>query len=218
MPITVNNTIIHHTGHAGFFIESEDITIYIDPFKLNELPQEQLEYVKSHKANFIVTTHSHFDHLSKEDIELISNESTIILGPTACEELIKDHEFVTINVGDKIEKSNVLFEAVAAYNNDKKFHTKEMGFIGIVITVNGTRMYHTGDTDMIEEMKFIGSVDIAFIPVSGTYVMTPEQAIKATKFIQANQFVPMHWGKIVGDEPMAKTFLQSVKGAIMPTF
>ncbi|KAL7713202.1 Metal dependent hydrolase [Entamoeba marina] len=171
MPITVNNTIIHHTGHAGFFIESEDITIYIDPFKLNELPQEQLEYVKSHKANFIVTTHSHFDHLSKEDIELISNESTIILGPTACEELIKDHE-----------------------------------------------MYHTGDTDMIEEMKFIGSVDIAFIPVSGTYVMTPEQAIKATEFIQANQFVPMHWGKIVGDEPMAKTFLQSVKGAIMPTF
>jgi L-ascorbate metabolism protein UlaG (beta-lactamase superfamily) len=77
--------------------------------------------------------------------------------------------------------------------------------IGFIIAVNGARIYHAGDTDMIPEMDRF-KVDIACIPVSGTYVMTAEEAAESTKHIKPKIAIPMHYGAIVGDKADAEKF------------
>ena len=98
-------------------------------------------------------------------------------------------------------------EAVPAYNTNKKFHPKSDGKIGFVFSINGRRIYHAGDTDMIPEMESIGP-DIALVPVSGTYVMNAEEAADAVNdLIRPKKVaIPMHYNAIVGTEEDAKKF------------
>jgi L-ascorbate metabolism protein UlaG (beta-lactamase superfamily) len=112
------------------------------------------------------------------------------------------------------ETKNILgvsVEAVPAYNTNKfrtpgkVYHPKEEGRIGYIITMNGVRIYHAGDTDHIPEMKNI-KVDIALLPVSGTYVMTADEAAKAVAEIKPKIAIPMHYGAIVGDVNDAQKF------------
>ena len=196
-------------------IETGAANIYIDPYKLHLLPKEELEYLEQHKADYIVITHTHGDHLSPNDIALVKSSKTTIIAPPCCKSL---KEWQQLSVGQKVTFDGIEFEAVAAYNTNKPFHTKEMGFIGVIITINGKRLYHAGDTDVIEEMSTYKNLDLAMIPVSGTYVMTADEAIVAAGKIEAKTFIPMHWGVDVGDKAMAEHFVANVKGAIMPSF
>ena len=217
--LELGNIIIHATGHDGFLIEWNNLNIYIDPFKLSELPSEQQQYLQAHKAHYIVTTHPHFDHLSKEDIEFVETENTVILSPECCKSLQTKNHWQILNVGETFTQNEITFEGVHAYNVDKKFHTKEMKFIGVVVTVGGKRIYHAGDTDVIEEMKELRNIDVALLPVSGTYTMTAEEAVVCAKeYVKSEIYVPMHWDRIVGDVEMAKHFCENVKGAVLPSF
>jgi L-ascorbate metabolism protein UlaG (beta-lactamase superfamily) len=81
------------------------------------------------------------------------------------------------------------------------------------VELDGVRIYHAGDTDFIPEMKDF-KVDIALIPVSGTYVMTAEQAIKAALAMKPKLAIPMHYGAIVGDEKDALQFKKGLEGKI----
>ncbi|BFU20035.1 metal dependent hydrolase, putative [Entamoeba histolytica HM-1:IMSS-B] len=218
MGITLDDITLHHTGHSGFLIETKTVNIYIDPFKLTTLPAEQLDYLKAHKATFIITTHTHNDHLSPEDIALIEDENTIFIAPPCCKVLTTKPHYIKLCVGDVVTEKGIQFQGVDAYNTNKNFHLKSMGFIGVIITINGKRIYHAGDTDVIEEMKTYTNLDVALIPVSGTYVMTADEAIVAAGLIQSKCYVPMHWGIIIGDKAMAEHFVASVKGAILPSF
>ena len=92
-----------------------------------------------------------------------------------------------------------------AYNTNKKFHPRQKGWVGYIVTLEGQRIYHAGDTDFIPEMKDIDT-DVALLPVSGTYVMTAEEAAEAAEAISPKLAIPMHYGSIVGDEGDAKTF------------
>jgi L-ascorbate metabolism protein UlaG (beta-lactamase superfamily) len=76
--------------------------------------------------------------------------------------------------------------------------------------MGGARVYHAGDTDLIEEMKALGKIDLALLPVSGTYVMTPEEAIEAAARISPAMAVPMHWGGIIGSHEDAMKFVKGV--------
>jgi len=89
----------------------------------------------------------------------------------------------------------------------KPFHPKEDGKIGFILSVKGVRIYHAGDTDPIPEMKNF-KTDIALLPVSGTYVMTPEEAGEAARMIKPKLAIPMHYGTIVGSENDAERFKQ----------
>lgn len=115
--------------------------------------------------------------------------------------------------GDSTTIGDITVEAIAAYNTNKQFHPKSDNKIGFVLTVNGgrCRVYHAGDTDIIPEMKS-AKPDIALVPVSGTYVMTAEEAAQATNdLIKPKSIaVPMHYGTIVGNEEDAKTFKDMV--------
>ena len=92
----------------------------------------------------------------------------------------------------------------------KVFHPKEDGKLGFVLAVKGVRIYHAGDTDHIPEMKNIRA-DIAFLPVSGTYVMTAQEAAEAAASINPKMAITMHFGEVVGSETDAESFKKLVK-------
>jgi len=115
--------------------------------------------------------------------------------------------------GDVLDLANIRIEAVPAYNTDKDFHPRKNGWLGFIVDIQGVRIYHAGDTDFIPEMKGL-KPDIALLPVSGTYVMTAEQAVKAALAIQPKLAIPMHYGAIVGDVQDAVDFKKALEGKI----
>ena len=187
---------IHWLGHDCFRIDSENI-IYFDPFELRQ---------GAVPADIILVTHEHFDHCSPKDVARIQKKGTVIVTTADCATKLSG-EIKTVKPGDTITIKGVIIEAVPAYNTNKKFHLKETGWVGYIITVDGTRIYHAGDTDFIPEMKTF-KVDMALLPVSGTYVMTAEEAVKAVETIRPQMAIPMHYGSIVGSDKDAATFKQ----------
>lgn len=174
-------------GHASFRINGSKATVYIDPWKLKK---------DSLPADVICITHSHYDHLSEDDVALIRKPSTVIIAPSDCKSGFGD-AFKAIQPGGTVTAGDVTVEAVPAYNVDKDFHPKSNNWVGFVVTVDGVRVYHTGDTDMIPEMGDV-KTDVALIPVGGTYTMTVKQAADAASRINPQVAVPMHCGDIVG--------------------
>jgi L-ascorbate metabolism protein UlaG (beta-lactamase superfamily) len=106
----------------------------------------------------------------------------------------------------------ITIEAVAAYNTNKHFHPKADRKVGFVFEIGGTRIYHSGDSDDIPEMSTVRP-DVALVPVSGTYVMTAEEAARAVnERIRPKQLaIPMHYASVVGSEQDAQKFQQLVR-------
>ncbi len=192
---------IHWLGHDTFKITGEKV-IYTDPFRIK----------KRDTADIILITHEHHDHCSPEDVEKISSPQTVIVAPADCREKLAGDVRV-VKPGDVIEVAGIRIEAVPSYNTNKKFHTKDRGWVGYMFTVDGKRIYIAGDTDRIPEMKDF-KADIALLPVSGTYVMTAEEAVMAALDIRPSVAIPMHYGSIVGTDADAAKFAEGLKGKI----
>lgn len=182
-------------GHASFRIERKGTVVYVDPWKLDDAP---------HDADVILITHPHADHLSVPDIQKVAKPTTVVVGPPDC---LKDvtGETRAVRPGETLEVGAVTVEAVPAYNTNKAFHPKQNGWVGYVIELGKTRIYHAGDTDVIPEMHGL-VVDVALLPVSGAYVMTAEEAAMAAGVIAPKLAVPMHYGTIIGSETDALRF------------
>nr|MDA8079123.1 MBL fold metallo-hydrolase [Nitrospiraceae bacterium] len=195
----INN--IHWLGHDTFRISGEK-TIYTDPFRLKG----------KGATDIILITHEHYDHCSPEDVGKIMGPRTVVVAPGDCAAKIGGSVKV-VKPGDRIEILGIPIEVVPAYNTNKKFHTKDRGWVGYIFTVNGQRIYMAGDTDYIPEMKEF-KADIALLPVSGTYVMTADEAVKAALDIKPRVAVPMHYGSIVGTAADARRFAEALKGKI----
>ena len=198
------------TGHDGFRITDlkNKRIIYIDPFQLSKRH-------KTKDADIVLVSHDHFDHLSIEDLTEIVNSNTEIVAAKECLGKLQDlpaGRITTLNPGEMASPRGLVVEAIRAYNTNKKFHPKEDNKIGFVITVDGHRIYHSGDTDIIPEMSGLNP-DIALLPVSGTYVMTADEAARANdEFIKPRKFaIPMHYGSIVGSEEDANKFKTAVR-------
>ncbi len=185
---------IHWLGHDSFRIDGE-VTIYIDPW---QLPKD------SPPADLILVTHEHSDHFSPDDIALIRTPRTEIVAIAAVAAQLSGRVH-TVKPGDHLTVQGVAIEVLPAYNLHKKFHPRAKGHVGYVLTVNGQRIYHAGDTDAIPEMRGL-KPDIALIPVSGTYVMDAAEAVEAVKLLQPGLAIPMHYGAIVGSEADAQRF------------
>jgi L-ascorbate metabolism protein UlaG (beta-lactamase superfamily) len=187
---------IHWLGHDSFRIDGP-VTIYIDPWKLAP---------GSPPAGLILVTHEHSDHFSPDDIELIRTPQTefVTIATVAAKLSGQVH---TVKPGDHVTVQGVAIDVLPAYNLHKKFHPREKGHVGFLLTVGGQRIYHAGDTDAIPEMQGL-QPDIALIPVSGTYVMDADEAVEAVRLLQPGLAVPMHYGAIVGSEDDALRFQQ----------
>ena len=188
-------------GHDCFRIDGSK-TVYIDPYNIEP----------GKKADLVLVTHDHFDHCSPEDVEKIMQPETIVATEKDSAKKLSGN-VKTVKPGDSLAIDDVKIEAVPAYNINKDFHPKANDWLGFVLEMDGVRIYHAGDTDFIPEMETL-NVDIALLPVSGTYVMTADEAVKAALAIEPGIAVPMHYGAIVGDSNDALTFKAKLEGKI----
>lgn len=185
-------------GHASFRLSSADTVVYIDPWKLPDAP---------HDADVVFVSHSHYDHCSPEDIEKVSRESTSLVAPPETIEKLGAANAVT--PGDSVTIQGVLVEAVASYNVNRAFHPRANNWVGAVFTLGGRRIYYAGDTDLIPEMNDLHDVDVALLPVGGTYTLDAAQAARACQTIGPARAVPYHWGDIVGGREDADAFARA---------
>lgn len=192
-------TGIHWLGHATVTIEANGISVISDPYQIRT----------ARSFDVILVTHSHYDHLSPEDIKKVRSEKSVVLAPSDCMKQLGP-KAAAVKAGDRIDCGNgVVVEAYPAYNVDKAFHPKERGWVGYVVEIAQRRVYIAGDTDRIPEMKSV-RCDVAFLPAGGTYTMNPEAAAEAAKEINPAVAIPMHWGTIVGTRADAERFVKLV--------
>ncbi|HLC53327.1 MAG TPA: MBL fold metallo-hydrolase [Candidatus Nanoarchaeia archaeon] len=197
-------------GHSGFVISNGGgKRIAIDPYNVSE---------GVGKVDFILITHSHYDHCSIKDITHLSKKGTVIIAPADSQSKITRIEGVqmeVIEVGDELVFGNMRIEAVPAYNIGKDFHPKSEGWLGYVVKLEKVIVYHAGDSDFTPEMKKLsgygkqGNHFIALLPVSGRYVMTAEEAAKAASLLNPEIAIPMHYGSgVVGTVDDAQNFVK----------
>lgn len=198
---------IHWLGHDSFRLEGS-VTVYFDPWELVEgLPA----------GDVILITHDHFDHLSLPDIERLSGPDTVVVGPAAVTAQVRGQKTVTLAPGGSAQVQGVRITAVHAYNTSKfrkpgeVYHPRDDDHVGYVVELDGRRVYHAGDTDHIPEMDDV-QCDVALVPVSGTFVMTADEAADACGSISSAIVVPMHFDKIVGSRDDAER-LSALRGA-----
>ncbi|MDA4129921.1 MAG: MBL fold metallo-hydrolase [Thaumarchaeota archaeon] len=198
-------------GHDGFKIEDGGKTLVIDPFQLKQKVP----------ADYVLVSHEHFDHSNAEDLKkVVKPNGTVVVGIQASKSEIEKASPMEIKIvkpGDRVKLGNFEVRAVPAYNTNKfrspgkPFHPKEDGKVGYVVKTNsGVSIYHTGDSDLIPEMENL-MPDIALLPISGTYVMTVDEAVEAVRKIKPKIAIPMHYGTIVGSESDARKFKDSAE-------
>jgi L-ascorbate metabolism protein UlaG (beta-lactamase superfamily) len=188
-------------GHAGFRIKTRAGIVYVDPYRVEKGPP----------ADIILITHDHFDHFSRDDVLRLAGRRTTAIGPAIVTEQLKGRT-ISIAPGETVELDELEIEALPAYNTNKldssgkPFHPRDAGWLGFVLRDGARRIYHSGDTDVIPEMDQAAGVDVALLPVSGTYVMSPLEAAEAARRIDPAVAVPMHWGTVIGSEADAEAF------------
>jgi len=172
-------------GHGTLMFTFGGKVIHVDPVS------SYTDYARLPKADLLLITHEHGDHLEAKAIQAVSTDKTVLVAnPGSAKALpaatiMKNGETQTL-AGFKVE-------AVPAYNPGKAFHPKGNGN-GYVITFGDKRVYVAGDTENIPEMKDLKQIDIAFLPMNLPYTMAPEQAAEAAKSFGPKILYPYHFG------------------------
>ncbi|MBF0231704.1 MAG: MBL fold metallo-hydrolase [Desulfamplus sp.] len=220
---------IQWLGHDCMRIDADSV-IYFDPYEIDP----------GVKASIILITHEHYDHCSIEDVKKILGQDTVIVTEKDSAKKLKkqlgkavEGKIEVLAPGQSVTVKGIVIDAVPSYNINKKFHPKNKNWLGFVVSVpsiqlreSGTeqladsakkgdviKFYHAGDTDLIPEMSQI-ECDVAFLPVSGTYVMTAQEAVSAALQIRPQLAIPMHYGALVGTEDDAQMFEKELEGKV----
>jgi L-ascorbate metabolism protein UlaG (beta-lactamase superfamily) len=182
---------IHFIGHGTLYFTYNDLVIHVDPVA------RYADYTHLPKADLILVTHHHGDHLDAETIKLLSTVDTRVVLSEECFKQLGAG--VIMHNGDSREIMGMTIEAVPAYNvvhkrdNGEPFHPKGIGN-GYVVTFAEKRVYIAGDTENFPEMKDIKDINIAFLPMNLPYTMTPEMVADAVKILQPDILYPYHFG------------------------
>ncbi len=185
--------LIMFIGHGTLMFQFNDEVIHVDPVS------READYSKLPKADLILVTHEHGDHLDPEVIKLLSTDETKLVMTKNCAER-SELDGIIMKNGDKQEVAGYQIDAVPAYNiehkrsNGKPYHPKNVGN-GYIIQFGDKRVYIASDTENTPEMKQLKNIDIAFLPMNMPYTMTPEMVADAAKAFQPDILYPYHYGK-----------------------
>lgn len=185
---------INFVKHASLFFEFEGKIIHIDPVT------QMGNYEEYPKADLILITHHHGDHLDLNAINLLKKETTKIILTQKCNEMSENlTDIIVMKNGDELEINQLEIKAIPAYNivnkreNGEPFHPKGEGN-GYVIKFGGKQVLIAGDTENIPELKSLEYIDIAFLPMNLPYTMTPEMLADAVKAFRPKVIYPYHYG------------------------
>ncbi len=178
-------------GHATLMFEFGGKVIHIDPVG------GEADYSRLPKADIVLVTHEHSDHLDLKAIGSLEKPTTDIVLTQACHAMVKTG--TVLRNGESVIKQGIKIEAVPAYNivhmrgPGSPYHPKGQGN-GYILTFGTTRVYIAGDTENVPEMKALGSIDVAFLPMNLPYTMTPEMVADAAKWFKPKILYPYHYG------------------------
>ncbi|MBN1567506.1 MAG: MBL fold metallo-hydrolase [Acidobacteria bacterium] len=175
-------------GHGTLMLNYAGKVIHADPVSM------YADYATLPKADLILITHEHGDHLDMKAIQAVSTANTaIVVNPASAKTVVNG---IVMKNGDTKTVSNVSIEAVPAYNLGKPFHPKGNGN-GYILTLGDMRVYIAGDTENVPEIKALKNIDVAFLPMNQPYTMTPEQVADVAKAIRPKILYPYHFSDTV---------------------
>lgn len=186
-------------GHGSLLIAYNGRTIYVDPVS------DYANYTHFPKADLILITHEHADHLDLKAIGAIVRNETVIVPNAASAQKIdnKTWQVKMLKNGEKFGAAgDITVEAVPAYNTTTgrdKFHPQHRDN-GYILTLGSVRIYIAGDTEDIPEMASFEAIDIAFLPINQPYTMTPAQAARAVRMLKPKVVYPYHFGETSATE------------------
>jgi L-ascorbate metabolism protein UlaG (beta-lactamase superfamily) len=207
IPTSKGDLEITFLGHGTLMMAFGGKTIHVDPYG------EVADYGSLPKADLVLVTHEHFDHLDQAALEAILKPGTAIVATKACAKALPD-AVILANGGSKTVLG-LAIEAVPAYNiahkrpDGQPFHPKGSGN-GYIVAFGATRVYIAGDTENTPEMKALKDIDVAFLPMNLPYTMTPEQVADAAKSFRPKILYPYHYGDT--DPAKLVRLLQAEKG------
>ncbi len=169
--------------HSSVRICRAGLEIHVDPWGVTE----------SRPADYVLLTHPHYDNFSEEDISRVRGPRTVLVAPASMKKQLVDADHF-LKPGDLIQLDRIDILAVPAHNRERKFHPPDSGWLGYVFTLGGVTYYHAGHTDFLDSMRDI-RCDVAFLPCSADYAMSPEDAAEAGKACGASVLVPLPWGE-----------------------
>ncbi len=190
-PTSKGDLEIIFLGHASLMMTFGGKTIHVDPYG------DVADYRALPRADLILVTHEHFDHMDPEALKLVFKPGTAAVGCKACAPKLPGA--IVMANGDTRTVLGLTIEAVPAYNiehtrpDGNPFHPKGAGN-GYIVTFGETRVYLAGDTENTPEMKALRSIDIAFLPMNLPYTMTPEQVADAAMAFRPKVLYPYHTG------------------------
>lgn len=189
VPTAAGELTITPLYHATLRLEHGGKTIWVDPWTKADL--------SGPKADIVLITDVHEDHLDPAAVEKVSKDGTIVVGPAAIAEKVQPD--VTIANGETKEVQGIAITGVPMYNLQrgpepgKVFHEKGRGN-GYVLAIDGKRVYVAGDTECTPEMKALEGIDVAFVPMNLPYTMTPEEAADCIEAFAPDVLYPYHYG------------------------
>ncbi len=178
-------------GHGTLMFDYGGLVVHVDPVS------QYADYSKLPKADIILVTHDHGDHLDQKAIDAVRTDKTVMIGTAKCAS--RTAGMAAMANGESREVRGVRIEAVPAYNIANKrptgepFHAKGDGN-GYVLTFGDKRVLVAGDTENTPEIKALKGIEIAFLPMNLPYTMTPEMVADAAKAIQPKVLYPYHYG------------------------
>jgi L-ascorbate metabolism protein UlaG (beta-lactamase superfamily) len=178
-------------GHASLAFRYGSLVAYVDPVS------QYADFATLVKADVVLVTHEHSDHLDLKAIHALRTEKTVIVGTAKCAPQVPG--MVTMTNGDSRTVQGLRIEAVPAYNIVNKrptgepFHAKGEGN-GYIIRFGDKRVYVAGDTENTPELKALRNIDVAFLPMNLPYTMTPEMVADAAKAFAPKILYPYHYG------------------------